>query len=120
MNWVSEAEELPPIAQPILLAAPRQGGEFWDLTTAQLLVQYEGVVPRPVPKGTRWPTTYYWERNLRGGSANSHPILVTGNAWWALLDEIPLPPGAEHRSERGRHYVVQPQPIFVGQVERHS
>lgn len=116
MKWISEAEALPQIAQVVLLAHPRQGGTAWDITTAQLLVQYEGVIPRPVPKGSKWPTTYYWETN-RGGSVQSHPFLVSGNSWWALLDDIPLPPGAEHRTERGYHYVAQPEPVFVTQQE---
>lgn len=117
MKWISEAEALPAIGQVVLLAHPRQSGEFWDITTAQLLVQYEGVFPRPVAKGSRWPTEFYWEAN-RGGSVKSHPFLVSGNSWWALLDDIPLPPGAEHKTERGFHYVAQPLPVFVGQSSR--
>lgn len=112
MKWISEAEALPKIAQVVLLAHPRQGGEFWDITTARLLVQYDGVAPSPVTKGSRWPTTYYWETN-HGGSANSYPYIVSGNSWWALLDGISLPPGAEHKSERGYHYIAQPMPVFV-------
>jgi hypothetical protein len=114
MKWISESEALPPIAQTVLLAHPRQAGEFWDITTARLLVRYEGVVPRPVPKGSRWPAEYWWEAN-RGGSAQSYPFLVSGNSWWALLDDIPLPPGAEHRTESGQHYIVQPELVFVPQ-----
>lgn len=117
MKWISEADDLPRIAQLVLLAHPRQFSDFWDITTAQLLVRHEGVIPRPVPKGTRWPTEYWWETN-RGGSAQSHPFLVSGNSWWALLDDIPLPPGAEHRTERGYHYVAQPSLVFVPQGSR--
>jgi hypothetical protein len=117
MKWISEADRLPPIAQTVLLAVPRQNDEFWDLTTAKLLVQYEGVAPTPIAKGSRWPTTYWWERN-HGGSIKSHPCLVTGNAWWTLLDDIPLPPGAEHKTERGHHYIAQPLPVFVTQGPR--
>jgi hypothetical protein len=117
MKWISESEALPQIAQLVLLAHPRQHGEFWDITTAQLLVQYEGVVPLPVPKGASWPTTYYWETN-RAGSANSYPFLITGNSWWTLLDEIPLPPGAEHKHERGYHYFAQPKPVWIGKQPR--
>lgn len=115
MKWISEAEQLPPIAQNVLLAVPRQFVEFWDLTTAKLLVQYEGVTPLPISKGQKWPTTYWWERN-HGGSIKRHPCLITGNAWWTLLDAIPLPPGAEHRTERGHHYIAQPSPVFVMQL----
>lgn len=111
MKWISESEALPPIAQLVLFAHPRQQGEFWDITTAQLLARYDGVVPMPVPKGSRWATEYWWETN-RG--ATSHPFLVTGNSWWTLLDDIPLPPGAEHKVERGYHYVAQPKPVWVG------
>lgn len=115
MKWISEAEALPQIAQEVLLAHPRQQGEFWDITTARLLVQHEGVAPMPVPKGAEWATTYYWETN-RGGSATSHPFLITGNSWWTLMDDIPLPPGAEHMFERGYHYVAQPKPVWVSRV----
>lgn len=114
MKWISEAEALPKIAQLVLLAHPRQQGEFWDITTAKMLVQYEGVVPVPVAKGSRWPTTYYWESN-HGGSFQSHPYLITGNSWWSLLDDISLPPGAEHLMERGYCYVAQPVSVFVAQ-----
>jgi hypothetical protein len=111
VKWISEAERLPPIAQPVLLAVPRQTGEFWDLTVAKLLVQYEGVVPRPVPRGSEWPTRYFWDSS-RDGRATT---LVTGNSWWAMLDDIPLPPGAVHRIERGEHCIAQPELVFVPQ-----
>ncbi len=114
MKWISEEKALPQIGQVVLLAHPRQADDVWDIRTAQLLAQYEGIIPLPVLKGSRWPTTYYWELN-RGGSAQSHPVLITGNSWWALLNDIPLPPGAEHRTERGYHYVAQPEPVFVAQ-----
>ena|SRR5882757_6504880 len=114
MKWISEAEALPEIAQTVLLAHPRQHDQFLDITTAKLLVQYEGVVPVPVAKGSKWPSTYYWETN-HGGSVKSHPYLVSGNSWWTLMDSIPLPPGAEHRLERGHHYIAQPSLIFVPQ-----
>lgn len=114
MKWISEADQLPPIAQPVLLAHPRQTGEFWDLRVAQLLVHHEGVVPRPIKKGERWATDYFWDASRDG----RYTTLVTGNSWWALLDDIPLPPGAEHRTERGYHYIAQPTPVFVGQKGR--
>jgi hypothetical protein len=112
LNWISEAEKLPIIAQHVLLAVPRQVGEFWDLKMAQLLVAHEDVVPLPVAKGSRWPSQWYWDSS-RGG--DRYVTLVTGNAWWALLNEINLPPGAEHRSERGYYYIAQPLPVFVTQ-----
>lgn len=119
MKWISESEALPRIAQTVLLCHPRQCGEFWDVTTAKLLVQHEGVIPRPVPKGSKWPTTYYWETN-HGGSIKSHPYLVTGNSWWALLNEIFLPPGAKHGTERDYHYIVQPVSVWVGQSSQRA
>jgi hypothetical protein len=109
IKWTSEADELPKVAQKVLLATPRQDGEFWDLQVAQILIRHEGVVPQPVTKGGRWATDYYWGYDKDGMK------LVTGNAWWAPLDTIPLPPGAEHKFERGYHYVSQPAPIFVAQ-----
>lgn len=109
MKWISEADQLPPIAQPVFYTAPRQSGEFWDTTVARLLVHYEGVCPRPVKAGDQWPTTYHWSHDHF--SANTS--LVTGNGWWAWMDDIPLPPGAEHRKERGQHYIAQIGECFV-------
>lgn len=111
MKWISEAEKLPPIAQLVLLAVPRQGGDFWDLKTSRLLVRHEDVHPRPVPRGSKWPVEYWWS----GAKDGRSETLVTGNAWWTLLNTIPLPPGAEHRSERGQHWVSQPRPVWIGQ-----
>jgi hypothetical protein len=112
MKWISEAEQLPPIAQKVLLAVPRQTGEFWDLKVAQLLVRHEDVAPRPVPKGSRWPVEWSWN------SGRDDVTLVTGNSWWSLMDDISLPPGAEHKTERGFHYIAQPVPVFVTQAPR--
>lgn len=109
LTWISETERLPPVAQKVLLAVPRQCGEFWDLNVAQILIRHEGVMPKPIAKGDRWPVDYYWSRDKRD------TILITGNAWWALTDKIPLPPGAEHMTERGFHYVAQPSPVFISQ-----
>lgn len=113
MRWISEAEALPPVAQKILLAHPRQTGEFWDLCTAQLLIQYEGVAPVPVKRGDRWPTTYWWSASKDTGAT----YLVTGNSWWTLLDTIPLPPGAMHKLDREFHYIAQPELVWVGQKQ---
>jgi hypothetical protein len=109
MKWISEAEQLPKIAQEVLLAVPRQGGEFWDLKVAQLLVRHEDVAPHPVKTGSRWPVDWWWSWNRDGGAS----VLVTGNSWWALLDDIPLPPGAEHKTDRGFHYIAQPKRVWV-------
>lgn len=111
LKWISEADDLPPIAQPVLFMHPRQFGEFWDMHVACILVRYEGVVPRPVKPGSRWPTEYWWGAKRGEGADN----LVTGNGWWARLDGLPLPPGAEHATDREFHYFAQPKPVWVGQ-----
>lgn len=112
--WISEREALPPVAQQVLLATPRQTSEFWDLAVARLLVRHEGVVPLPVEPGARWPTDYYWQRGQFGRDHS----LVTGNGWWALLDQIPLPPGAAHRNINGFHCLIQTAACFIPQGER--
>lgn len=103
MQWISEQDRLPPIAQNVLCAFPRQFGEFWDLKTCSILVRHEGVYPAPVLAGDRWPTDYYWSQ----GNPAKDSRLVTGNAWWMLLCDIPLPPGAQHSVEHGCHTVRQ-------------
>lgn len=113
LTWISESERLPGIAQRVLLATPRQHEEFWDIRTAQILVQHEGVFPRSVPAGSEWPTDYWWAPSY-GRSMLDAPVLVTGNNWWAAMDSIPLPPGAEHKTIRGYHCVIQPTPVWVG------
>lgn len=117
LNWTREDVALPRIAQPILLAHPRQSGDFWDLAIGKLLVKHEDVCPIPRPRGHRWPTDWWWEVN-RGGSAQSNPWLVTGNNYWAALDAIPLPPGAAHARDRSYHYLIQTAKAFVGQGEK--
>jgi hypothetical protein len=67
-----------------------------------VLVRYEGVVPLPVRKGTRWPVDYFWS----DGRTNSN-VLITGNAYWASLDGINLPPGAEHFNDARSHAIKQ-------------
>lgn len=110
LKWIGECEALPKIGQSILLATPRQRGEFWDLWVARLLARHEDVFPMPVVAGGDWPTDYYWERN--GGTRDT--CLVTGNGWWASLTDIPLPPGATHSGdERGYHYIRQIGDVFV-------
>jgi hypothetical protein len=114
VKWIREDQALPRIAQPILLAHPRQSGDFWDILTAKLLVRHEDVCPIPKPQGD-WPTEWWWETN-RGGSAQSSPILVTGNSWWTHLDDIPpnLPPGAQHvHDAHGYRYVIQTEAFWV-------
>lgn len=114
LKWISEAEALPPIGQPVLFIDPRQAGEHWDANVACILVDHEAVFPRPVKPGDQWPTQYRWARTY-GGDLIS---LVTGNGWWAWMDEIPLPPGAEHRKERGQHWIAQPTSVFINQNPR--
>lgn len=110
LKWISEGDELPKVGQTVLLAHPRQGGEFWNLRTVELLTAHEGVFTRPVKAGSRWPTTYWWSSSRDGRST----FLVTGNNWWAMLDQIALPPGAEHMTDKcGYRYVAQPEPVWV-------
>ena len=115
MEWFSEAEKLPMIAEDVLLASPRQFDDFWDLRVMCILVRYEGVVPAPVPKGTKWPVDYYWG----SGSNVRDTRLISGNAWWARLDKITLPPGAVHDwGRRGDHFLRQKDFVWVGQTPR--
>lgn len=109
LKWISEAEALPPIGQPVFYIAPRQAGEHWDVHVARILVHHEAVHPHPVKPGDEWPTDAYWSM----GHFNQDHHLITGNGWWAWMDEIPLPPGAEHRKERGQHWIAQPVPVFA-------
>jgi len=109
LTWVSEATALPRVGQAVLLATPRQSGEFWDVSAARLLAAYEGVVPRPVAAGSRWPTDYYWGRSNIGRDT----CLITGNGWWASMTALPLPPGAAHGSECGYDYIRQVGECFL-------
>ena len=110
IKWISEADELPHVGETVLLCAPRQHTEFWDIRTACILIRHEGVTPVPVKAGSRWPRDYYW-----GARRGDETTMVTGNSYWARLDAIELPPGAEHRTERGQHFIAQPNDIWVGQ-----
>lgn len=104
MDWFSEAEKLPEIAETVMLASPRSSGDFWDLRLAMILVRHEGVVPMPVPNESKTPVDFYWAPD--GDIRKSR--LVTGRQWWARLDTINLPPGAEHaRGRRGEHFIRQ-------------
>lgn len=113
LKWISEADALPPIAQPVLLMHPRQSGEFWETEVACILVHHEDVRPKPVKPGDQWPTEYYWA----GSRSGDNICLVTGNGFWALMNELPLPPGAEHQSREifgdRQYWVAQPKPVFI-------
>lgn len=111
LKWISEEQALPRIGQTVLLVTPRQRGEFWDIETVTLLARHEDVVARPVKRGSRWATDYYWSR---GQSVHDHR-LVTGNGWWAYLTTIPLPPGAVHASGNGYDFVRQVGDVFIRQ-----
>lgn len=115
IEWIRESESLPPIAERVLLAHPRQSGEVWDVETVRLLIRHEDVQPRPIEAGKSWPTDYYWAR----GDRQDGSVLITGNGWWARLDHIPLPPGAEHAygpaALGGGHYVRQLGDVFIPQ-----
>lgn len=118
LTWISEGERLPMIAQTVLLAKPRQFGEFWDICTARILVRHEGVIPVPVRAGTDWPTDYWWSP-AHGRAVIDSPTLVTGNSWWAAMDDLPLPPGAEHRrGPLGGHYFAQPVDVWIGKTKK--
>src|SRR5262245_54211539 len=99
IRWISEGQRLPPIGLSVFVAHPRQSGEFWDIKVQCLLCRHEDVIPKPIKAGSRWPTDYYW-RGIRAGRDDVH--LVTGNSYWALMNEIPLPPGAMHREINGQ------------------
>ncbi|HEY1394750.1 hypothetical protein [Roseateles sp.] len=114
LDWKSEGEMLPQIAQCVLLATPRQFDGFWDICVAQLLVRHEDVSPAPVRAGDPWPTDFYWCRSISGRDT----MIVTANGWWTSLANIPLPPGAAHASERGFDYVRQLGGAFVPQGSR--
>lgn len=111
MKWISEGEALPAIAQNVLVATPRQSGEFWDIVVACILVRHEGVVPQPVSPGARWPVDFYWGFARRPNDN----FIVTGNGWWASMTEIDLPPGAEHQQIRGFDCIAQLGHVFVQQ-----
>lgn len=102
LEWISEEERLPIIAQRVLLLSPRQGGEWWDPRIAMILVRHEGVVPHPVRKGEVWPVDFFWNY---GGQQQT--ALVTGNAFWASLENINLPPGAEHYTDKHSRAIRQ-------------
>jgi len=111
IEWRSEEDALPKIGQSVLLASLRQLGEYWDLSSSMILVKHEGVVPRPIRKGSAWPTDFWWgdgrdPKNIR---------LITGNAWWASWTDISLPPGAVHKSIRGYDVIEQIGTIFIPQ-----
>lgn len=119
LQWISEEERLPIVAQRVLLLSPRQGGGWWDPRLAQILIRYEEVVPHPVRKGDAWPVNFHWS----WGGGNTNIALVTGNAWWASLEEINLPPGAEHYADKhtraikqadGFQYIVPTRPASAG------
>lgn len=114
LEWISEADALPPIALPVLFMHPRQSAEFWSVCVAQLLVRHEGVVPQPVKPGSRWPVDFFWSRSI----SRHDPVLVTGNGWWSPLSHIPLPPGAQHVGHGAGSYIRQIGDVFIPQAER--
>lgn len=111
IKWISEETALPRVAQHVLLATPRQMGEFWDLAVAKLLIQHEDVQPVPVRVGERWPTTFYWSRS----QLVRDTCLITGNGWWAAMNGIPLPPGAVHHNSQGYDLIQQIGDVFISQ-----
>ena len=103
MNWTSEREALPPIAQDVLLAYPRQFNEFWDFSVSRILVRHEDVMLELPVEGERASTGFWWE----GGGKGRDMILVTGRAWGAPLTGLTLPPGAMHQRIRDFDCIVK-------------
>lgn len=102
LEWISEEDRLPIIAQRVLLLTPRQGGGWWDPRIMMILVRHEGVIPSPVRKGSRWPVEYFWS-----DGRTTSTVLVTGNGYWASLESINLPPGAEHYTDKHSRAIKQ-------------
>ncbi|MBL4838151.1 MAG: hypothetical protein JKY34_11305 [Kordiimonadaceae bacterium] len=110
LNWISEAEKLPVIGQSILLMTPRQSGQWWDTKVAQILVRHEDVIPNPViARNSSWPTEYWWA----SGERYSDTTLITGNGYWASMEDLPLPPGAVPYFEGDYHAVKQIGECFI-------
>lgn len=114
--WISESDHLPRVGQMVLFMHPRQAGEFWDIEVKCLLARHEDVMTRAVAAGGQWPTDFHWG-NPRSREGT---VLVTGNGWWAYMDAIPLPPGAEHRADRGWKNVYQTGDVFIPQSRETS
>lgn len=110
LEWISESEQLPLVGETILLATPRQFDVFWDIRTAWLSVRHEDVLPVPVKPGGRWPVDYSWRL---GNSRDAGIVIVSGNSWWSRLDQISLPPGANHRIVNGYHCIEQLGSVFI-------
>lgn len=99
-EWYSEQTKLPRIGERVFICRPREDVDLWDIHVGFLAADHEGVVARPVPTGTKWPTQYYWVFGpVRMGT--NYTCLITGNGWWAPLSAISLPPGARHQIEHG-------------------
>lgn len=111
IEWISEGTALPVVGQNVLVAKPRKFQEWWDLSVGCILIRHEGVPVMPVKAGTKWPTNYYWSLSTDKRSTS----LITGNAYWAALDELPLPPGAEHYFEREYHAIKLVGECFIPQ-----
>ena len=119
INWISEEIELPPVGLPVLHCSPRQRDEYWKTSVRCILIDFEGVIPRPVPKGSEcWPTAYFWGDPYYGRKQSS---LVTGNGYWAHLSELSPPPSAEiYTNNAGEGYLrgKDGSCLFVGQKPR--
>lgn len=117
LDWVSEEDRLPPIAQTVLVALPRRSDPLWDIRVGYVFVRHEGVAPHPVKRGDRWPVDFFW------GFAPGHrdTSLITGNGFWSSLSSINLPPGAAHSFARGQHWIAQSDFEWIGMQEpRHD
>jgi hypothetical protein len=114
IDWVSEGTASPVVGQSVLVAKPRQFQEWRDISVGCILIRHEGVPVLPVKAGTRWPTNYYWSLSSDKRSTS----LVTGNAYCAALNNLPLPLGAEHFFEGEYHAIKQVGECFIPQRDR--
>ncbi|WP_417821297.1 hypothetical protein [Terasakiella sp.] len=99
MKWHKEDKSLPQVGQDVLLLYKRGDGYVRPLMVT-LLIRHEGVTPKPVKKGEKMPTDYYWAKH---GDINN-PVLINGEKYWSDMSEMELPEGVSHvTSDNGYH-----------------
>lgn len=107
-DWTRETVALPKIAQPVLLIRPGHNtNSYWLAHVACILVRHEDVTPHPINIGDEMPSDFYWSP----GFFSTDVALVTGDGYWAPLNNIALPDGLEHKQSRGRDYIMSAPPI---------
>lgn len=102
LEWISEAEALPPVAQEVLYTRPHEFDRFWRIAVAMILIRYEGAQPHPVKIGDKRPVTFWW-----GFGRSQETLLLNGTGYWAKMTGLPLPPGAQHTHIRGGDYITK-------------